>query len=122
MSAPGTRDAMASIVERWTSRGGADPQYFAVLSGPADSSTPVEAVGVICYAAVFPEHRRLEVAWVVFGSALQRTRQATEVFYLMLERAFSLGYSRLEWKANSLNAPSLSAAARLGFTSEGIFR
>jgi len=127
MPAPFTRDAMAAIVDQWTTNGG-DPQYFAIMSGPAEEKegeekdAQVEAVGVICYAAIFPEHRRIEVAWVIFGNALQRTRKATEVFYLLLDRAFSMGYQRVEWKANSLNAPSLAAANRLGFTAEGIFR
>lgn len=116
--APQTREAMAAIIEKFTSTT-QDPQYFAVLSS---SDTDAEAVGIICYMAVIPEHRRLEVAWVVFGDVLKRMRQATEVFYLILDRAFSLGYARVEWKANSLNDPSLSAARRLGFTFEGLFR
>ncbi|MBI3146058.1 MAG: GNAT family N-acetyltransferase, partial [Pseudogulbenkiania sp.] len=29
---------------------------------------------------------------------------------------------RYEWKCNALNAPSMRAAGRLGFTFEGIFR
>jgi len=33
-----------------------------------------------------------------------------------------LGYRRYEWKCNALNEPSRSAALRLGFTFEGIFR
>ena len=33
-----------------------------------------------------------------------------------------LKYLRVEWKANNLNKPSLSAAERLGFVFEGIFR
>jgi RimJ/RimL family protein N-acetyltransferase len=33
-----------------------------------------------------------------------------------------LGYRRLEWKCDALNAPSRRAAERLGFTFEGIFR
>jgi hypothetical protein len=43
--------------------------------------------------------------------------------YLMMRRAFDeLGYRRYEWKCDSLNAPSRAAAARYGFTFEGIFR
>ncbi|HEU4945503.1 MAG TPA: GNAT family protein, partial [Solirubrobacterales bacterium] len=33
-----------------------------------------------------------------------------------------LGYRRLEWKCNALNAPSRRAAERFGFTFEGVFR
>jgi hypothetical protein len=33
-----------------------------------------------------------------------------------------LGYRRYEWKCDALNAPSRSAAERLGFTYEGTFR
>lgn len=41
----------------------------------------------------------------------------------MLRRAFDvLGYRRYEWKCDSLNQPSRRAAARLGFTYEGLFR
>jgi RimJ/RimL family protein N-acetyltransferase len=43
--------------------------------------------------------------------------------YLMARHAFEgLGYRRYEWKCNALNQPSRSAALRLGFTFEGIFR
>jgi hypothetical protein len=42
--------------------------------------------------------------------------------YLMMRRAFELGYRRYEWKCDSLNAPSRAAAQRLGFSYEGLFR
>jgi hypothetical protein len=42
--------------------------------------------------------------------------------YLMMKRAFELGYRRYEWKCHSLNAPSRAAAQRYGFSYEGIFR
>jgi hypothetical protein len=34
----------------------------------------------------------------------------------------TLAYRRYEWKCHALNEPSRSAALRLGFTFEGIFR
>ena len=40
----------------------------------------------------------------------------------MMRYAFELGYRRYEWKCNARNAPSRSAAERLGFTFEGVFR
>ncbi len=43
--------------------------------------------------------------------------------YLLARHAFEdLGYRRYEWKCDSLNEPSRSAARRLGFTYEGRFR
>ena len=42
--------------------------------------------------------------------------------FLMMQRAFELGYRRYEWKCDALNAPSRAAAQRLGFRFEGVFR
>jgi hypothetical protein len=43
--------------------------------------------------------------------------------YLMARHAFEdLGYRRYEWKCNVLNDASQSAARRLGFSFEGVFR
>jgi RimJ/RimL family protein N-acetyltransferase len=54
---------------------------------------------------------------------MQRTRAATEAIYLLARHAFDdLGYRRLEWKCNALNAASRRAAERFGFTFEGVFR
>ena len=41
---------------------------------------------------------------------------------LMIGWAFDAGYRRVEWKCNALNAPSMRAAERYGFTYEGTFR
>jgi hypothetical protein len=41
----------------------------------------------------------------------------------MMRHVFDdLGYRRYEWKCDSLNAPSVAAARRLGFQFEGTFR
>ena len=54
---------------------------------------------------------------------MKRTALATEACALMARRAFDeLGYRRYEWKCDSLNAASRSAAERLGFAYEGTFR
>jgi RimJ/RimL family protein N-acetyltransferase len=64
----------------------------------------------------------IEVGSIIYAPALKRSRAATEVQYLLLRYGFELGYRRYEWKCDSLNAPSRSAAARLGFTEEGTWR
>ena len=40
----------------------------------------------------------------------------------MMEHAFALGYHRLVWRCNALNAASVRAARRFGFASEGVWR
>jgi len=81
------------------------------------------AVGVACYANIVPANGTIEVAALVFSPLLQRKPAATEAMYLMMRRAFDeLGYRRYEWKCDSWNMPSRAAAARLGFTYEGLFR
>lgn len=67
-------------------------------------------------------HGTTEVGWILLGPALRRTTAATEAVVLLAERAFAQGFRRLEWKCDSLNAPSRRAAERLGFTYEGTFR
>src|SRR5213078_2932483 len=68
-------------------------------------------------------HRVIEVGGIVFSPDLRRKPGATEAMYLMTRHVFEdLGYRRYEWKCNALNAPSRRAAARYGFTFEGIFR
>ncbi|MDB5849242.1 MAG: Ribosomal-protein-serine acetyltransferase, partial [Rhodoferax sp.] len=58
-----------------------------------------------------------------FSPRLKRTQIATEAQYLLMRHALdTLGYRRYEWKCDSLNVPSRQAAARLGFSFEGVFR
>ena len=70
-----------------------------------------------------PAMRVIEVGHILYTGALQRTPLATEAQYLLARYIFeTLGYRRYEWKCNALNAPSRRAAARFGFTFEGLFR
>lgn len=80
------------------------------------------ALGIATYLRVQRGAGSIEVGSITYGAALQRTVAATEAMYLMARTAFELGYRRYEWKCDSLNAPSRSAAERLGFTYEGRFR
>jgi RimJ/RimL family protein N-acetyltransferase len=81
------------------------------------------AVGVAAYANITPAMGVIEIAGLNFSPRLQRRAAATEAHYLLMRRAFDeLGYRRYEWKCDSWNLPSRAAAARLGFTYEGLFR
>lgn len=95
----------------------ADPLYFAIVDPQRD-----EAVGLASYLRIDPANGVIEVGHLNFSPRLQRATAATEAMYLMMARAFELGYRRYEWKCHALNAPSRRAAERLGFSFEGIFR
>ena len=70
-----------------------------------------------------PKNAAIELGHIWFGPAMQRTRAATEAMVLLLRLAGDdLGYRRLVWKCNALNAPSRRAAERLGFVYEGTLR
>ena len=80
-------------------------------------------VGMVSFLNIIPDMRRVELGHIWYGPEAQRTRVNTEAIYLMLCEAFDrLRYRRVEWKCDSLNARSRSAALRLGFRFEGIFR
>ncbi|HXV73960.1 MAG TPA: GNAT family protein [Sphingomonadales bacterium] len=80
-------------------------------------------LGLWSYLRIKPAHGTIEIGFIVFSRYLRKSRAATEAFYLMMRHPFEdLGYRRLEWKCNALNAASCRAAERLGFTFEGIFR
>ena len=82
-----------------------------------------QAVGVAAYLNIAPPMGVMEVGSLNFSPRLQQKPAATEAMYLMMRRAFDeLGYRRYEWKCDSWNLPSRVAAARLGFTYEGLFR
>ena len=109
-----TRESCDEDIAAWSvSR---DPQFYAVMVAG-------EALGLMSYLSIVPAHRRIEIGCIILGASLQRSRAATEAFYLLLRHAFEdLGYLRVEWKANALNGPSLAAARRLGFVFEGVLR
>jgi len=80
------------------------------------------AIGILALMEIRPAARVIEVGNIVYTPALQRTPLATEAQYLITRYAFeTLRYRRYEWKCDSLNAPSRRAAARFGFSFEGIF-
>lgn len=95
-----------------------DPIFWAVR--PITTGT---ASGWLSLMDIEPANAAIELGHIWFSPRLQRTRAATEAMYLLLKRAADeLGYRRLVWKCHALNAASIRAAQRLGFTQEGILR
>ena len=82
-----------------------------------------DPVGVVSYLNIVAPDRRIELGHIWYVPAAQRGRANTETAYLLMRQAFDeLGYRRVEWKCDALNARSRAAAERLGFTFEGVFR
>ena len=95
-----------------------DPLYFTLVR-----SADARPLGLASYLRITPELGVIEIGHIWFGVPLQRTTVATEAIYLLVRHAFDdLGYRRVEWKCNALNAASRRAAERFGFTFEGVFR
>lgn len=80
------------------------------------------ACGMAQYLDIQPQPGVIEIGYIWFSPALQRSRGATEALFLMLCHAMDdLGYRRMQWRCNALNKRSRAAARRLGFRFEGIF-
>ncbi len=96
---------------------GDDPLFFAIID-LADG----RPAGVASYLRIAPASGSIEVGHIHYSPRLQRSPAATEAMFLLMQRAFELGYRRYEWKCDALNAPSRAAAQRLGLSFEGLFR
>ncbi len=95
-----------------------DRVYFAIVELRDE-----RPLGWASYLRIKPEFGVVEIGHIWFAPTLQRTTAATEAIFLLARHAFDdLGYRRLEWKCNALNAASRSAAERFGFSFEGVFR
>jgi RimJ/RimL family protein N-acetyltransferase len=95
-----------------------DPMLWAVRP----VSTGVVS-GWLALMDIQPQNASIELGNIWFSPRMQRTRAATEAIFLALKLAADdLGYRRLVWKCNALNAASRRAAERLGFSYEGRHR
>ncbi len=80
-------------------------------------------VGSTRFGAIESVHRRAEIGWTWLSPAVRRTPVNTECKLLLMRHGFeALGYNRVEFKTDSLNAASRAALKRIGATEEGTFR
>jgi RimJ/RimL family protein N-acetyltransferase len=94
-----------------------DPLYFALVRRGEE-----QPLGIAAYLRITPPFGVVEIGHIWFARTLQRTTAASEAIYLLARHVFDdLGYRRLEWKCNALNAASRRAAIRFGFAYEGVF-
>jgi RimJ/RimL family protein N-acetyltransferase len=104
--------------ESWLTKAEARQCFFTIID--TETQTPQ---GVASYHEADPAHGVIEVGGIHYSKALQKSRAATEVMYLMMQLAFDeLGYRCYKWRCNALNQGSRKAAERLGFQFEGIAR
>jgi len=109
-------EAMATFVGNFASTH--DPMAWAVRPVATGAVS-----GWLTLMDIQPAHASIELGHIWFAPRMQRTRAATEAMFLLLRLAADdLGYRRLVWKCNALNAPSRRAAERLGFNYEGTLR
>lgn len=95
-----------------------DPLFFAVVD-----KTTGRTEGRQALMRIEPAHGVIEIGNILWGPAIARRQAATEALHLFAANVFDrLGYRRLEWKCDALNAPSRRAAERFGFRFEGVFR
>ena len=95
-----------------------DPLFFAVI----DKATG-KVAGRQSFMRIDSAFGVIEIGHIYWSPLVARKPGATEAQYLFQKYAFAeLGYRRYEWKCDSWNLPSRAAAARLGFTYEGLFR
>ena len=78
--------------------------------------------GTLSLMRIDPRAGSAETGWLTFAPRLQRTREATEAVYRLMEWSFEAGYRRFEWKCHAANLPSRRAAQRFGMSFEGVFR
>lgn len=108
-----TPDELMQKLDGFAQNGGWSTAVMVVANQP---------VGMASYMREDAPNGVVEIGAIAHASALARTVAATEAHYLLMGHAFALGYRRYEWKCDNANEPSKRAAARLGFTYEGIFR
>ncbi|HVC95660.1 MAG TPA: GNAT family protein, partial [Pirellulales bacterium] len=77
---------------------GDDPMFFAIVDRAGG-----QPEGVASYLRITPTGGSIEVGHIHYSPRLRRSPAATEAMYLLMKRAFELGYRRYEWKCDALN-------------------
>jgi RimJ/RimL family protein N-acetyltransferase len=82
-----------------------------------------KVIGSTSYLNRNEEEKSLEIGSTFYGKSARRTGVNTHCKYLLLTHAFEvLGCQRVLIKADSTNATSLAAIARIGAKREGVIR
>jgi RimJ/RimL family protein N-acetyltransferase len=113
---PANRESFRAWVEKVAVS--EDPLFYAVIDKASG-----KVAGRQTYMRIDAANGAIEIGNIYWGPLVSQRPAATEALYLFARHAFeNLGYRRFEWKCNNDNLPSKKAAARFGFTAEGVFR
>jgi RimJ/RimL family protein N-acetyltransferase len=88
---------------------------FAIFSGE-------RLVGMSCFIGVDPERGVLEIGNTYYIPQMRGTGFNARVKRLMLDRAFSCGFRRVEFRVDARNGRSQAAMAKIGGVREGVLR
>ncbi|MDO5626999.1 MAG: GNAT family protein [Mobilicoccus sp.] len=111
---PASLEELAWILDQVVGSGVFAPHVITDTEG-----TPL---GMASYLRTQPDVGSAEIGFITYGAALRRSTAATEAMTLLAAHVFASGYRRYEWKCDALNAASRTAALRLGFRFEGVWR
>ncbi|HEY0043532.1 MAG TPA: GNAT family protein [Allosphingosinicella sp.] len=92
-----------------------DWQAFALFDGS-------ELVGMSGFLGIDEERRVLEIGSTYYVPELRGTGFNRQVKDLMLDRAFSQGFRRVEFRVDARNGRSQAALAKIGAVREGVLR
>jgi RimJ/RimL family protein N-acetyltransferase len=81
-----------------------------------------EVVGTTSYLAIDPANHVLEIGGTYFAPKVRGTGFNLDVKRLMIDRAITAGFTRIEFRADARNVRSCAAIAKLGATREGVLR
>jgi N-acetyltransferase len=79
-------------------------------------------IGSTSFHSIYPEHRRVEIGMTWYARDQWRSGANVEAKLLMLERAFDLGFRRVEFKTDADNERSRRALAALPAQFDGVMR
>ncbi|KAG0695275.1 GNAT family acetyltransferase [Suillus ampliporus] len=112
-----------------------DPDPGMVLFAIIDKTKPSSAAdadgelaGIMSYMNSSSANLCTEIGYIVILPPFQRTHVNSNAVGLLLQYALELpsqgglGLRRVQWQCSSVNAPSIRAAERLGFTKEGVMK
>lgn len=97
----------------------ADPEVRFSVYRPIETG---RAAGLGALMSIQPAAGSIEIGAIMMAPAMAGTTAATEALFLQIDWALGLGYRRMEWTCDPLNAASMRAAERLGFSYEARFR